>query len=378
VNKVDSSIMILTASYGNGHKQAAQALKQRLHLRGINKVHIIDLMKEAYPVLNTITTTIYEKSTQAPAYGLDYYGWSYYMTRDSKQDGPLNKYFNLLGKKKLREFIDLERPDAIINTFPFGAAPETGRHLDIPTFTVVTDYALHSRWIHSDVHKYYVATDELKAELLDKGLAPEQVEVSGIPIRQAFQAISESSNAFQGILDPRKKTVLISAGSYGIFKHIEKMAESLVVKGNCQIAVVCGRDKRLEHKLNLLFQYHPDIHIFGFIEHIHELMAVSSCILTKAGGLTLTEAITLQLPIFVYRPLSGQEKENARFLSQKGVAAISLSPEELENQLLHCLSDDTYAGQIRSRMAALRKDASADYIAKSIIEAIAKEALQPV
>jgi processive 1,2-diacylglycerol beta-glucosyltransferase len=107
-------------------------------------------------------------------------------------------------------------------------------------------------------------------------------------------------------------------------------------------------------------------------------MAISSCILTKAGGLTLTEAITLQLPIFIFRPLSGQEKENARFLSRKGVAAISLSPEELENQLLYYLSDDAYAKHIKSRMAALRKDASADYIAKNIIEAITREALQPV
>jgi processive 1,2-diacylglycerol beta-glucosyltransferase len=373
-----SRIMILTASYGDGHIQAANALKQRLLFHGIRKVNIIDLMKEAYPLLNTITRTIYEKSTQTPAFGLDYYGWSYYLTRDSKQDGPWNKYFNLLGKKKLKEFIDLERPDAIINTFPFGAAQEAGRHMDIPTFTVVTDYALHSRWIHPDVQKYYVATEELKAELMNKGLAAGQVEVSGIPIRQAFQAISESRNTFHEILDPNKQTVLISAGSYGVFKHIEQMAEALVTKGNCQIAVVCGRNKKLQNKLSRLFSNHPNIHIFGFIERMHELMAVSSCILTKAGGLTLTESITMQLPIFIFKPLAGQEKENASFLAQKGVASISQSPKELENQLLQFLLNQTYAEQIKSKMAALRKEASADFIAKNVIQAIFSGALQPV
>jgi processive 1,2-diacylglycerol beta-glucosyltransferase len=376
--KRDSKLMILTASYGDGHIQVARALKQRFLSQGIGDVQIIDLMKEAHPLLNTVSTSLYAKSTQGSTLGVDYYGWSYYMTRNTKQNGAWNKCFNFLGKKKLQELILQEKPDAIINTFPFGAAPEIGRHLSIPTFTVVTDYALHARWIHPDIHKYYVATEELKDELIDKGLVPAKIEVSGIPIRHTFDNVTAVSKALRKKIDLNKKTILISAGTYGILKHIGNMVQSLIAKGNCQFAVVCGRDRKLENKLNLLYSQHPHVHIFGFIENMHELMAISSCILTKAGALTLTEALTLQLPIFIYKPLAGQEKENAHFFSRKGVAAISQSTEELETQLLHYLSDEAYAQEIRSRMVSLRKEASADFIAKDVLQTIAKEVLQLV
>jgi processive 1,2-diacylglycerol beta-glucosyltransferase len=366
--------MILTASYGDGHLQASRALKQRFLHQGIDQVQIVDLMKEAHPLLNTITTSLYVKSTQTSKFGLNYYGWSYYVTRDSKQDGTWSKYFNLLGKKKLKEMIDQERPDAIINTFPFGAAPEIGRQLGIPTFTVVTDYALHARWIHPDTDKYYVATEELKAEMMCKGLTSGQIEVSGIPIRQAFYDISPTKNSFLERMDPSKKIVLILAGSYGVLKNIEEMVSSLLIKDACQLAVVCGRNQKLEHRLNLLYAGNSNVHIFGFIENIHELMAVSSCIVTKAGGLTLSEALVLQVPIFIFKPFAGQEKENAIFLSQKGVASISHNTDELAAQILHILSNESYAQEIKYRMASFQKGAASDLIVRDILQTIERSA----
>jgi processive 1,2-diacylglycerol beta-glucosyltransferase len=367
-------LIILTASYGDGHLQAARSLKQSFLKHGIHDVKIIDLMKEAHPVLNTITTSLYVKSTHASQYGLDYYGWSYYITRDTKPDSTLNKYFNYLGKKKLKAIIDRERPDAMINTFPFGAAPEIGRFLEIPTFTVVTDFALHSRWIHPNTDKYYVATDELRAEMISKGFAPEQIEVSGIPVRQAFYEVSSANHAFRHKLNSGKKNVLISAGSYGVLKNIDDMVNSLM-KADCQIMVVCGRNWKLEQRLKKLYAGNSNVHIFGYVENIHELMALSSCIVTKAGGLTLSEALTLNLPIFIFKPFGGQEKENALYLSQKGVAIISRSTDELEAQILQFLADESVSRDIKRRMASFQKEAAADFIAKDVIRSLKREAL---
>lgn len=367
-------ILILTASYGDGHIQAARALKQSFLTQGMEQVLIVDLMKEAHPLLNTITTTLYLKSTQTSKFGLDYYGWSYYMTRETKPDLAWNRYFNIIGKKKLKEIIEAERPDAVINTFPFGATPELCRGMGIPCFTVITDFALHSRWIHPEMDKYYVAAEELKKQMVSLGLSPRQVEISGIPIRSDFIRYDHSSpNAFTSRIHPGKHTVLILAGSYGVLGNVEEMIRSLLSIEDCQVAVVCGRNRKLEQKLLMQYAEHDDVHIFGFLDNIHQLMASSSCIVSKAGGLTLSESLALQVPIFIFKPFAGQEKENAVFLSNKGVASISHNIEELTEQVSEFFSDDLHSVEIKRRMKLLQPQCAADFIVEDVLHTIGRK-----
>jgi processive 1,2-diacylglycerol beta-glucosyltransferase len=376
--KKNPRIMILTARFGDGHLQASRALKQSFNNQGIEDVTVIDLLQEAHPFLNTVSRKLYKTSTKTPKYGLDYYGWSYYLTRDVKHDRPWSRYFNYLGKKKLREIIHQEQPDAIINVFPFGAAPEIAHGLEIPTFTVITDYALHARWVHPRTDKYYVATNELKTELLTKGFENEQIEVTGIPIRTTFYQISKTENSFKWRLDPFKMTVMIAGGAYGVLDEIETMVNTLLSRADCQLVIVCGRNKKMEYSLRETFAGIHNVHIFGFVENIQELMAVSSCIVTKAGGLTLSEAIVLLLPVFIFKPFGGQEKENAMFFLSKGIAMVSNSNKELEEHINRFLSDDAYSKEMKRRMAAFRKEHAADNIVKDILLTISHKILQPV
>ncbi|WP_051620769.1 MGDG synthase family glycosyltransferase [Paenibacillus sp. UNC451MF] len=364
-------VLILTASYGDGHIQAARALKQSFLTQGMEQVLIVDLMKEAHPLLNTITTTLYLKSTQTSKFGLDYYGWSYYMTRETKPDLAWNRYFNIIGKKKLKEIIEKERPDAVINTFPFGATPELCSSMGIPCFTVITDFALHSRWIHPEMDKYYVAAEELKKQMISFGLSNRQVEVSGIPIRRDFIEHDPSSpNAFESIIDQGKHTILILAGSYGVLGNVDEMIRSLLSIGDCQVAVVCGRNRKLEQKLLMQYTGNDDVHIFGFLDNIHQLMAISSCIVSKAGGLTLSESLALQVPIFIFKPFAGQEKENAVFLSGKGVASISHNLEELTGQVSQFFSEEYRSADIKRKMKLLQPKCAADFIAQDVVHTI--------
>jgi processive 1,2-diacylglycerol beta-glucosyltransferase len=250
--------------------------------------------------------------------------------------------------------------------------------LEIPTFTVLTDYALHARWVHPRTDKYYVATNELKAELLTKGFEYEQIEVTGIPIRTTFYQVSKTDNSFMRLLDPLKKTVMIAGGAYGVLGEIEEMANSLLSRADCQLAIVCGRNKKMEYNLRGTFAGINNVHIFGFVENIQELMAVSSCIVTKAGGLTLSEALTLLLPVFIFKPFGGQEKENALFFLSKGIAMVSNSNKELEEHIIRFLSDDVYTKEMKMRMTPLRKEHAADNIAKDILLTISHKLLQPV
>jgi processive 1,2-diacylglycerol beta-glucosyltransferase len=360
-------IIILTASYGDGHLHASHALKQSFSKAGIDHVKIIDLMKEAHPILNKISTTLYQKSTITSRIGLDYYGWSYYMTRAAKPDTVWTRYFNTLGKKKLKEIVKQEQPDAIICTFPFGAAAVLCKTLKIPIFTVITDFSLHTRWLHPDINKYYVATEELKKQLIAKGILQKWIVVSGIPVRKQFDDYDENNpNEFVRRLAGNRKTVLILAGSYEL-KHIDGMIHSLQAVEGCQLAVVCGRNKKLEQALKNKYSNETHLHIFGFVENLHELMAISSCMITKAGGITLSEAIILKIPCFIFKPFAGQEKENAIFLSNKKVTSISNTTEELAFQIHQFLSEAKHCGEIKTRIDLIQKKSAADFIVRDII-----------
>jgi len=368
MRNVNPRVLILTASYGNGHIQASHAIQQQFIKQGIEQATIIDLMKEGHPFLNKITTSLYKKSPQSSRMGLDYYGWSYYLTRETKHTALFNRSMQVLGRKKLMEVIHQQRPDAVVNAFPFGAAPEVCSTMGIQNFTVITDYALHSTWIHPFVDKYYVATEDLKQDIISKGFAKERVEVSGIPIRKEFDEMSFNRGALMRRSD--KKTILIMAADSGAVSYIEEMLQMLLLLGSYRIVVVCGRNEKLKQRLELQYVSFRQLKVLGYVDRVHELMSTSSCIITKAGGLTLTEAIALRLPIFIYKPYAGQERENARYLAGMGVASVSHHVEELSAQIQFLLTNPGLIEAVESRMIGLQKKHASALIVRDIIQTI--------
>lgn len=85
---------------------------------------------------------------------------------------------------------------------------------------------------------------------------------------------------------------------------------------------------------------HPDVHVYGYVSEVAALMQACDCIITKPGGITLSEALACRLPIFLYRPVPGQELNNALYLQKKGVAMVAEDPGTLTGQIEALLSDE--------------------------------------
>ncbi|OZB98778.1 glycosyltransferase [Paenibacillus sp. XY044] len=362
-------ILILTAGFGDGHLQVSSALLHYFHAQQVNQVQIIDLMREAHPVLNSFFSKVYQMSSFTSQLGFDYYGWSYYMTRDSNPSGPVMRYLNGFVKPKMLETISRFRPDAVINTFPFGVvSPRECVHA-ARTFTVITDYALHSRWIHPDTYAYYVATNEIKDMMVQNydGLAG-KISVTGIPVRpQFYSAAAEAPlrRAAQGMT--KGKRILIMAGTFTVFQQLVELIHLLVDQEVGEITVVCGRKQQAYEKLTTLFSDQPQVNILGYVKNIHDLMAASSCIVTKAGGITLSEAVILKLPIFILSPYGGQERENARYFKNHGMAQISSNVRQLADQLRHFLGAPVISDRIRGNMAEFHKGTAGELIVNDIL-----------
>jgi processive 1,2-diacylglycerol beta-glucosyltransferase len=371
--KPNPKIIIFYASYGDGHLQVSKALLSYFQEYGIHDVKMIDLLAEAHPVLDAVFRFVYSKST---TYCPMLYGWSYYLTYNMNNDQKLAKWLNAFCLHRLEEILEMEKPDAIIHTFPMLTMSELRNQIkvNIPTFTVLTDYVLHSRWIHPGTDKYFVATEDLKKNMIKKGISEEQIKVSGIPIRKIFQETYNSQSILQRFgLKSGKKNILLMAGAYGAFSNLKKMVSLLSSLNNVHIIIVCGRNKALKAKLEVSLKDESEVSILGFVEQMQELMAVSSCIITKAGGITLSEAISLQLPIIVFRPVPGQEKENASYLANKKLVYITRHLTEIKEVVQQLFTRNWERYQTKQSMRSMQKLVAAEIVVSDILQEIEQQ-----
>ena len=198
--------------------------------------------------------------------------------------------------------------------------------------TVITDYTVHSHWVHQGVDGYIVACTEVSESLVSWGIKAQRIHVTGIPV----------SPKFEGEMDPGQinlklglksdlPTFLVMGGSYGVLKSAKrickKLADSLVP---VQTIIVCGKNKKLYLSLKEVIEQGRNLMIrFEFVDNVEELMTVSDLIITKAGGLTVSEALTKHLPLVIYKPIPGQEEENAHFVQRIGAGCVAGNEEEL-------------------------------------------------
>jgi processive 1,2-diacylglycerol beta-glucosyltransferase len=88
-------------------------------------------------------------------------------------------------------------------------------------------------------------------------------------------------------------------------------------------------------------------------------MAAADLVVTKAGGMTVAEAIASETPLVLYGSLPGQERRNERFASRCGIALVARSRGELGRAIQRALGDPSLLERLRRRMHRLsRPDAS--------------------
>ncbi|MBD2867631.1 MGDG synthase family glycosyltransferase [Paenibacillus arenilitoris] len=358
-------LVILTASYGDGHLQVSRTLKDMFARLGYPSVKIIDLFQEAHPFLNAVARFAYLRSPAFSALGFDYYGWSYYFTRNLNQAGALAKGINRLGVRRLIDVVREEDPAALVLTFPFGGIAEKLREqmIAIPIFTVITDFGLHNRWLHTDPERFYVATDELKQRLIERGVRPERIAISGIPVREDFAEAAPACRT-------APRSILVLAGAHGLLPEMGPMIMKLLQIPEARVTIVCGKNDKLKRVLEEAFGRERRVRLLGYVHELHRLMRKAACVVTKAGGIRLSEAICLGAPILIYRPFPGQERENALYLEEKGAAFVSHRIEELKEQAERLLDDPSARKQTLESLRSLDYGQAAHTIAADILRTI--------
>ena len=324
-------ILIFYGSYGGGHLAAAKTIKAYLEENYQNKVEIemIDCIEYINKVINKVSTEAYkELAKKAP--------WVWKQVYTNAQHGALSRIStttNKLMSHKLNILLQEVKPDLIISTHPFSTQmcailKEKGK-INCRLATIMTDYHTHDQWLvaYKYVDYFFVANQQMKTDMIMKGINSQKIFVTGIPVSERFLKKYNKDEICKELgLSPNKQTMLFFAGGeFGLGRNSTYMTLKVLIRlfKDLQVIAISGKNKKMNKKFNNLVKVTKSedrIKIFEFTDKIPEIMSISSAVITKAGGLTITESLVSGLPIAIINPIPGQEVENTQYLVDNGVA----------------------------------------------------------
>ena len=365
-------VLIMSTSAGTGHIRAAAALEQAFADDArVEKVINKDALKYTNKLFRDFYSKLYTTLVRSAP---EFLGWWYDASDEPWRTDAARHMIDRLNTGPLVRFIKDFRPDITVCThfMPAGIISHliATRKLDAHLSIVVTDLDFHAMWLSRAFHRYFVAIDETRAHLEMLGLPPERITVSGIPIGAQFRGEPDrrALRSKHG-LDPEKTTLLISGGALGV-GPAEFMVERLLhLEHDIQALVLCGENETLRKRVGKVVDANrPGFRVLGYVDAIHELMALSDLFVGKPGGLTTAEILASGLPIAVVSPIPGQEVRNADHLLEDGVAVKCNELTTIAYKIDRLLDDPDRLRRMRANALRLARPDAAEVIVDTLIE----------
>jgi processive 1,2-diacylglycerol beta-glucosyltransferase len=373
-----SPIFLIHASCGSGHLRAAKAVHAALVEAGIDRARTIDILEEAPDWYRRLYRDGYAFLVQKAPRGWGcLYRWS-----DRSSDGS-RRVLESVERWIVRRFvrrITEERPAAVLCThylplYLLGALKTRGVFPGA-LLGAVTDYGLHRLWVHAATDGYVVADAGTESELARCGVASHRIHVTGIPIHPVFGRPFDRKRLRRRLDIPADRPlVLILSGGIGVgrldrlLEHLQPLAESVTF-----VASSAGNPALHRALERIRARAIPGLRIIGYVGNIHEYMAAADLLVTKPGGLTVSEALALGLPLILVDPIPGQEEANARFLVGRGAACWAEGGPSVLASVERLLWEPEQREALRVRMASLARPRAARDVARLLL---ARAALLP-
>ena len=337
------NILILSASTGGGHMRASKAIEGYMtqQNKDIN-VKIVDSLLYISPILNkTVTGGYVYLATKTPKL----YGKLYDLTNKDHKLANFVTRLNNIFANKLLPLIDEFRPDIIITTHPFPTEMvsrlKSKKEINIPLICIMTDYAPHKAWINDKVDAYIVANDDLVTKMVTEGVDSRCIYPYGIPVDEVFFEEKEKQLVIEELgLDKSLPTILMMAGSFGVSNVFDVYENIIDIDLDFQIILVTGKNQKLYNHFEEVIGSSPKkTKLIYFTEEINKFMQASDIIITKPGGLTVTEALACNIPMAVFDAIPGQEEENAEFLLKHNMAVRISDGNSCREAIIELLKD---------------------------------------
>ena len=368
-------ILILHAAVGSGHTTAARALADAFRNRQQGDVRVDDILDYGSRLFREgLTRSYLQVSGHAPSL------WKV-LYETSDVDDPevaraltaLRARVDRLPLRRLERFVTDYAPDAIICThmLPLTALQRLKRMgvLRQPLYCVITDFMVHSLWINDVVDGYFLASELTRTAMLARGVPPGILHVTGIPVK--LEIVEPKSmaevRARRGL--PADEPVITFFGA-GIDPHrVRRVVTGLLRAERPGVTIVAaGRSATLlDHLKDLHDGPAMRLRKLGAIDYVDDLVAASDLVITKSGGLIVSEVLARGTPTIVLDPIPGQEEWNADLVAGSGAGIQLRQPESVPLTAFSLLSEPERLAAMRVQAAKIGRPRAALDIADRVL-----------
>lgn len=372
---VKPRIVILSASVGSGHVRAAKAIESALAGlmpdATIAQVDALDLTNGAFR--RAYGAGYFKAVRTAPRF----VGWMYDFLDHPSDHGAATftrQLFERINFTRLSRLLTEQTWDLAICThfLPAALISRLRRRetIHFPQAVVVTDFDVHGLWITRPTDRFFVATEEARANLASQDVEERDIQVTGIPIDPAFsQPMDRAEAASRFHLAADRPIVLQMGGGFGV-GSIERIHRSILqIQRPLQVVVVNGRNTQAVEVLTSMD--HDPKHlrkILGHTDKMHELLKAADVVVTKPGGLTTAESLACGCPMVIAEPIPGQEDRNADFILENGCGIKVNNLASLTHKLESLLDDPARLGRMRAAALRAARPGAALDIARGCIQ----------
>ncbi len=314
-------ILLVHASFGEGHKRAACALKNFL------KAECVDLLDFSYPFIKKIYLYLYVLTTERV-----HFLWNFLFVSTE------NRFMHYFWERVQEfiffpffEYLRKTKPKVVVAThfFPLSFVAKLKKEYDIKLIVIVTDLRAHPFWSHKEVDAYFVPLEETKNDLIKCGIDPARITTGYVALRDGFlQPLDEMGLRKKFAFDSRPVILFMSSlrGNFPFFSEILNR-----IKDKFNIFVIYGKNLGLKAYLESFKM--DNLKFLPSSEEIWEIFQISSVLVTKPGGLTTFEGTYKRKTFIFLRYIPGQEKENMKILIKHNIGRFVRNPDDFMEAL---------------------------------------------
>jgi len=357
-------ILILAVPIGAGHMKAARAIIQALNkIAPTTAVRLENCFDWVYPLYGQVYTWIYDFA-QKKALGLIKFFYGGVGVESGSSDF-MYRYHRLLADR-FPKLLSEYRPDYVLCThfspgyFSALFKKDYGYKIGI----VVTDYYVHPHWINKEIDHYFIPHGSLTEQVISYGAKKEQVFPYGIPIGLELEAGVDKDAARKrfGLSKNRISAAVMGSRVFG-GEWYEVTRE--LVDFDYDLLVLCGENREAAARISRL-KGRSNLKVLGMVERIHELIGTVDILITKAGGITSTEAAQAAPVLLFANSIVGLEDKNEDFFIGHG-AALRITKGNAEQVMTGLLANPSEMTQMRKNLENIGKKKTAINIAQTIM-----------
>ena len=357
-------ILIISSDTGGGHRSAAVAIAaglQKFFAGNSYAVRVVRAIEESHSISARLVN-VYNWVLRHRQHWMKYLYWAINRFRPETRE-----FFYRRSVGYVRDLFERWCPHVVVSVHPLTqhaiarVLKELGLAGTIPLVTVVTDpcYGFWKGWACDDVTLYLVASDEARRQLVDYGVSPERIKVSGMPVHPKFdlpdERAAQAARTALG-LDPQKFTVFVNAGWVGGGNIPEIFRE--LVRGDLDVQAVflAGRNEELRAEAEgLAVGAKFPVKVIGYSEHVEQIMQAANVMVSKLGGLTTFEALACRVPIIadaITKPMP-QESGAATLISTRGAGVLLKRANDIVPVVRRMVDDALYYAAMRKAAASV-------------------------